>query len=70
MEAQIGASTVGEVQQQYQGQMLPDGHPSVRRVKKVLERIIPFAEEAGLRDVDWEIHVIDSPEANAFVAPG
>ncbi|KAL5379141.1 hypothetical protein DPSP01_008592 [Paraphaeosphaeria sporulosa] len=70
IEAQIGAATVGEVQQQYQGQMLPDWHPTVRRVKKVLERLIPFAEEAGLHDVDWEIHVIDSPEANAFVAPG
>ncbi|KAF2448264.1 hypothetical protein P171DRAFT_209647 [Karstenula rhodostoma CBS 690.94] len=70
IEAQIGAATVGEVQQQYQGQMLPEWDQRVRSVKKVLERLIPFAEQAGLHDVEWEIHVIDSPEQNAFVAPG
>jgi hypothetical protein len=42
----------------------------VQKVKKVLERLIPFAEAAGLHDVNWEINVIDSPEINAFVAPG
>ena len=70
IETRIGAATVDEVQQQYQGRILPDWDPRVQKVKKVLERIIPFATAAGLYDVEWEIHVIDSPEQNAFVAPG
>lgn len=70
LETRIGAATVNEVHQQYAGQMLPDWDPRVQKVKKVLERIIPFATAAGLHDVNWEVHVIDSPEENAFVAPG
>ncbi|KAK3214040.1 hypothetical protein GRF29_28g1807860 [Pseudopithomyces chartarum] len=70
LETRIGAATVDEVHQQYRGQMLPDWDPRVQKVKKVLERIIPFATAAGLHDVNWEVHVIDSPEENAFVAPG
>lgn len=70
LETRIGAATVDEVKQQYQGKLLPEWDPRVRQVKKVLERIIPFASAAGLHDVNWEINVIDSPEENAFVAPG
>jgi len=70
IEARIGAETVGQVQQEYKGQILPDYDPRVLKVKKVLERLIPYATAAGLYDVNWEVHVIDSPEQNAFVAPG
>ncbi|KAL1605241.1 metalloendopeptidase [Paraconiothyrium brasiliense] len=70
IEARIGAETVGQVQQEYEGRILPDRDPRVQRVKKVLGRLIPYATAAGLHDVNWEVHVIDSPEQNAFVAPG
>jgi predicted Zn-dependent protease len=40
-------------------------------VKAVLERLLPFVQQAGgLEHVDWEVHVIESPEMNAFVIPG
>ncbi|PVI04601.1 hypothetical protein DM02DRAFT_611427 [Periconia macrospinosa] len=70
MEAWMGKSTVDAVREQYKNQFLPDYDPRVQKVKKVLNRLIPFAERAGLHDVEWEAHVIDSPEQNAFVAPG
>jgi hypothetical protein len=70
LEESLGKSTVDQVKEQYQGQFLSDHDPRVRKVKQVLERLLPFAEGEGLKDLDWEVHVIDSPEQNAFVAPG
>ncbi|PSN74112.1 hypothetical protein BS50DRAFT_642291 [Corynespora cassiicola Philippines] len=70
LEASLGKSSVDEVKQQYQGRFLPEYDSRVIRVKKVLDRLIPFAEAAGLHDTNWEVNVIDSPEQNAFVVPG
>ena len=70
MEERLGRSTVDEIKQQYAGQILDDRDPRVRQVKKVLERLLPFAEGEGLTGLNWEVHVIDSPEQNAFVVPG
>lgn len=43
----------------------------MRRVRRVLDRLLPFvSHEGGLQDVDWEVHVIEGPEQNAFVIPG
>lgn len=70
VEESLGKALVDQVKEQYQGQFLSDHDPRVRQVKKVLERLLPFAEGEGLKGMDWEVHVIDSPEQNAFVAPG
>jgi hypothetical protein len=70
LEEMLGKATVDQVKEQYQGQFLSDSDPRVRQVKKVLERLLPYAEGEGLKGMDWEVHVIDSPEQNAFVAPG
>jgi hypothetical protein len=70
MEESMGKATVDQVKEQYRGQFLSDNDPRVLQVKKVLERLLPFAEGEGLRGMNWEVHVIDSPEQNAFVAPG
>ena len=66
----MGKSTVDQIKEEYKGRFLPEGDPRVRQVKKVLGRLLPFAEGAGLQNLEWEVHVIDSPEQNAFVAPG
>jgi hypothetical protein len=70
LEESLGKATVDQVKEQYQGLFLPDYDKRVQQVKKVLERLLPFAEGEGLKGMDWEVHVIDSPEQNAFVAPG
>jgi hypothetical protein len=70
LEEMLGKATVDQVKEQYQGQFLSDADPRVRQVKRVLERLLPYAEGEGLKNMDWEVHVIDSPEQNAFVAPG
>jgi hypothetical protein len=70
-EAYVGKSSMEEIQRQFQGQFLPDWDPRVKQVTKVLERLLPAAQKAGLVDVDWELHVIDDPDQqNAFVIPG
>lgn len=70
MEEAMGQASVDQVKQQYQGQILPEYDPRVQQVTKVLQRLLPFAEGEGLKDLGWEVTVIDSPEQNAFVAPG
>jgi predicted Zn-dependent protease len=70
-EAYVGKSSMEEIQRQYQGQFLPEWDPRVKQVTKVLERLLTFAQKAGLVDVNWEVHVIDDPDQqNAFVIPG
>jgi Zn-dependent protease with chaperone function len=70
MEEALGRSSVEQVRQEYKGRILPDSDARVRRVKQVLERLLPYAEGEGLKDLQWEVTVIESPEQNAFVAPG
>ncbi|PVH85175.1 hypothetical protein DL98DRAFT_511690 [Cadophora sp. DSE1049] len=47
--------------------ILPDWDRRTRMVHRVMAKLIPAS---GLEHVDWEVHVIDSPECNAFVIPG
>ena len=54
------------VLQQAKGRILSPSSPEVRRVKRVMERLIP---SSGVQ-ADWEVHVMRSEEANAFVMPG
>ncbi|KAL1647249.1 metalloendopeptidase [Didymella pomorum] len=72
VEEALGESTVAEIQQQYAGRFLDEDDPRSRMVKRVLERLLPFAfkEGHGLSEMNWEVHVIDSEEQNAFVVPG
>ena len=56
-----------QIMQQYDRQVLPESHPDVRFVKRVAARLI---RASGLKDLKWEVHVIQSKEVNAFVIPG
>ncbi|KAL2255052.1 hypothetical protein VTK26DRAFT_4239 [Humicola hyalothermophila] len=49
--------------------ILPAWDPRTARVRRVLERLLPFS---GMSDKDgWEVFVVDDPgTANAFVLPG
>ncbi|KAK1828297.1 putative mitochondrial metalloendopeptidase oma1 protein [Podospora conica] len=46
---------------------LPGWHPASRRVRRVLDRLLPFS---GLEGEAWEVFVIPTAEQNAFVLPG
>lgn len=70
IEEAMGRASVDQVREEYRGRILPDYDPRVQQVKKVLQRLLPYAEGEGLKDLAWEVAVIDSPEQNAFVAPG
>jgi predicted Zn-dependent protease len=69
-EEALGKSSVEQAREEYKGRILPENDGRVQQVKRVLERLLPFAEGEGLKDLKWEVTVIDSPEQNAFVAPG
>jgi len=70
LEAKLSEMTVCQIKEEYQGRILPENDYRVRQVQRVLDRLLPFAEGEGVRNVDWEVNVIDSPEQNAFVTSG
>lgn len=57
-----------------QGAIYPDHHPTVQRVRRVLERLINGAHLGSGGSAEgsgWEVHVIHDPRTqNAFVLPG
>ncbi|KAE8856937.1 hypothetical protein PTNB29_08004 [Pyrenophora teres f. teres] len=70
LEAKLSESTVAQIKEEYKGRILPENDYRVQQVRRVLERLLPFAEGEGVRNVNWEVNVIDSPEQNAFVTSG
>jgi hypothetical protein len=70
IEEALGKSSVEQIREEYKGRILPDHDGRVKQVKRVLERLLPYAEGKGLKDLNWEVTVIESEEQNAFVAPG
>eukprot|EP00879_Flechtneria_rotunda_P023430 GHRR01024782.1.p1 GENE.GHRR01024782.1~~GHRR01024782.1.p1 ORF type:complete len:248 (+),score=80.18 GHRR01024782.1:379-1122(+) len=79
MELHIGQQTFQQVTQEaaMANNLLPPHHPYVQLVKKVGRRIAQVASDGAgggyykhMQDLDWEFAVINSPDVNAFVAPG
>ena len=67
-EEEMGKQQYQQLMQAYQRDILPDWHPDVKMVRKVLQRLTP---NSGLEGQEWEVHVINDPEEmNAFVIPG
>ncbi|KAI8144340.1 peptidase family M48-domain-containing protein [Fennellomyces sp. T-0311] len=56
-----------EVMSQFGHRILPDNHPYTQFVARTARRIV---QVSGMDDLQWEFHVINSPEPNAFVLPG
>jgi Zn-dependent protease with chaperone function len=52
--------------------LVSDGHPQVRRLRAIADRIIPHAAPWNSRASSWrwEINLISSKEVNAFCLPG
>jgi predicted Zn-dependent protease len=50
----------------------PAEHPEVKRLRRIAQRIIPFALQWNprARDWQWEVNLIGSPQINAFCMPG
>ncbi|KAJ2609303.1 metalloendopeptidase [Coemansia sp. RSA 1804] len=67
-EERMGRQSYQQVLREYGGQIVPQGTAVDRYVRRVAQRIIGVVQSE--MDADWEIHVIDSPERNAFVLPG
>ncbi|KAF9205735.1 hypothetical protein BGZ49_003576 [Haplosporangium sp. Z 27] len=56
-----------QVMREYQRSILPSNHPYTKYVERIARRIITAA---GMENLEWEFHVIQSDEKNAFVLPG
>lgn len=49
------------------GTIVPSWDPRAKQVERVMRKLIP---QSGLENAAWEVHVLESREANAFVLPG
>ncbi len=52
--------------------LLPDGHPQVVRLRRILQDLIPYAAKFNDRSTAWrwEVNVVNSRMINAFCMPG
>lgn len=78
-ELRVGREAYAEVLEKYRGRILPENHPDVQRVKRVVARLAKAAEieplrrEMNLRTqgyvFDWNVSVVQDPQVNAFCLP-
>ena len=54
------------------GVLVPDSDPRLQRLRRIAQEIIPHAKRWNERAADWqwEVNLIDAPDANAFCMPG
>ena len=54
------------------GLLAPPGDPQLQRVRRIAQRIMPFASKWNARAASWqwEINLLRSDEVNAFCMPG
>jgi predicted Zn-dependent protease len=68
--AQQYAEMMGQAKQK--GELLPPGHPEVVRLRRIAQRIIPYATRwnPAASNWDWQVNLLNSPQVNAFCMPG
>jgi predicted Zn-dependent protease len=71
---QMGAQQYRQLLQKAnaQGALLLDTHPTVQRVRRIAEELLPHAKTWNERSKtwSWEVNVFRSPTINAFCMPG
>jgi len=75
--AELEQSAVAEYEQikkqaELKGELLPDNHAQVVRLRAIAARIIPVADRFNSRagGWPWEVILLKSPQINAFCMPG
>lgn len=67
-DKQLGAQAYAEAMSQAK---LADSSPEAPMVHRVVDRLVPVAQEHVPVPFDWEVHVIDDPQTvNAWCMPG
>jgi hypothetical protein len=78
-EREMGRSSYHAIAREFQGHILPGFAPEAQRVRRVLARLVEglgklegeMAPAPGDTDIEnWEVYVVSSDQANAFVIPG
>ncbi|KAI8850955.1 peptidase family M48-domain-containing protein [Chytridium lagenaria] len=63
----LGKQAYAEIMAQFGHKIVSPMHPYSIMVRRVCDRIIKVS---GMPELDWEVHLIDDPQRNAFVIPG
>lgn len=67
LELRLAGSQYEQTMQEFGRQIMGAHTYEHRLVQRVMDRLIPHS---GLEDQQWEVHVIDADDKNAFVIPG
>ena len=70
LEARFATGQYEQMRAQFSGALLPQPAAEVRRVRRVLERLLPHAGVDYGAPESWTVDVVASDQANAFVMPG
>lgn len=70
-EQEYGRMAAAEVFSMFGSAILPSRHPFSIRVRRVAERLLDAAEDAGvlLNAESWKVYVVEATTPNAFVLP-
>lgn len=56
--------------EEFKDAMLPERDPRYLTVKEVVYHLTQCNQDVpGISEINWVIHVVDSPDVNAFVLP-
>lgn len=78
LELRIGSYSYSQILNESSGIILPNSHPTSKRVENIFHKILdaaykdPTVDNSLLDGIKWQIHVVNDPKAppNAFVLPG
>jgi hypothetical protein len=69
-ERQMGDDAYKQTLQEYRSRLEPSNSAQTRRVRAVAERLIRTLDgEVTTRGIEWDVHVVNVNEKNAFVLP-
>ena len=70
VELAIGNTAFESTKEEYEGKILSPSHYYVKMVHKIIANLVNHSNVPDLKQLHWEVIVVESEELNAMVSPG